>query len=131
VAVEPAWRFDMTRVCALALAALLLCTSPSASTDESPNPATVADLRCVVVGLISASHNSSGGALLTFYFLGRIDGREPPSFDVSQAMIVQINLMSTTELSSEAKRCGKELEGRALYMADMGKKLEDQSGQKK
>jgi hypothetical protein len=120
----------MTRVCALALAALSLGASLLARADESPSPATAADVRCVVVGLISANHNSNGGALLTFYFLGRIDDREPPFFDLSQAVLAQINLMSAADLSSEGKRCGKELEGRALYMADVAQKLEAQTKHK-
>jgi hypothetical protein len=117
----------MTRVCVLALAALSLGASLLARADEPLSPATAADVRCVVVGLISANHDSSGGALLTFYFLGRIDDREPTSFDLSKAVVAQINLMSAADLSSEGKRCGKELEGRALYMADVGQKLKDRT----
>ena len=67
---------NMTRICALALAAVFLGASLAASADESQSPTTVADVRCVVVGLISANHDSNGAALLTFYFLGRIDDRE-------------------------------------------------------
>jgi hypothetical protein len=121
----------MTRICALALAAVFLGATLAASADESQSPTTVADVRCVVVGLISANYDSNGAALLTFYFLGRIDDREPPSFDLSQAVLAQINVMSAADLSAEGRRCGKELEGRALYMADVAQKLKDQTAPKK
>jgi hypothetical protein len=119
----------MTRMCALALTALSLGASISTKADEPLSPATVADVRCVVVGSVAADDpaHASSAALLTLYFLGRIDGREPASFNLSQAMLAQIRLMSQEDLSAEGKRCGKELEGRAVYMTEVGKTLMEQS----
>ena len=71
--------------------------------------------------------NAHNAALVSLYYLGRIDGRESTAFDLSQAMRAQINLMSPADFNAEGKRCGKELEGRALYMADAGKKLTEQA----
>jgi hypothetical protein len=118
----------MTRPHRLSLVTILLVASAAASGGEPPSPATIADVRCVVVASIFASDaaNTQSAALLTFYFLGRIDGREPASFDLSRAMLAQLNLMSPADFSSEGKRCGKELEGRAVYMTDVGKALMDQ-----
>ena len=115
----------MARIFAWTLATLLLGASMSAQADQTLSPATIADVRCVVVASVFASDpsNASSAALLTFYFLGRIDGREPAPFNLSQAMLAQINLMSPADFSSEGKRCGKELEARAVYMADAGKAL--------
>jgi hypothetical protein len=109
----------------LMVAAALLATSAGVRADQAPAAATIADVRCVVVASIFASEpaNASSAALLTFYFLGRIDGRESPSFNLSQAMFAQLQLMSKDDLTAEGKRCGKELEGRAVYMTDVGKAL--------
>lgn len=118
----------MTRVSALALGAMFLTAAISVGADESLSAATIADVRCVVAASVSASQsdNASGAALLTFYFLGRLDSREPPSFDLSQAMLAQINLMSPADFSAEGKRCGKELEARAMYMIGVSKALTEQ-----
>jgi hypothetical protein len=123
----------MTRVCALTLVVLFLGASIPAGADETPSPATIADVRCVIVAWVSDNQavKTSNAALLGVYFLGRIDAREPSSFDLAQAMLAQINLMSTADLSAEGKRCGKELEGRAEYMVDVGKKLADQKTEQK
>jgi hypothetical protein len=45
-------------------------------------------------------------------------------------MVAQMSLMSATDFSAEGKRCGKELEGRGLYLADVGHKLTQLSEQK-
>jgi hypothetical protein len=118
----------MTRVFALAPGAIFLWVSIAAGAAEPLSPATIADVRCVVVASVSASEpaNAKGAALLTFYFLGRLDSREPPSFDLSQAMLAQINLMSPADFNAEGKRCGKELEARAEYMIEVSKALTEQ-----
>ena len=118
----------MTRVLASALGAVLLLTTVPAGADEFLSAATIADVRCVVVASVSASQpaNANGAALLTFYFLGRLDSREPSSFDLPQAMLAQINAMSAADFSAEGKRCGKELEARAMYIMDVSKVLTDQ-----
>ncbi len=118
----------MARVLALALGAIFLPAWISAGGGEPLSPATIADVRCVVVASVSASQpdNAKGAALLTFYFLGHLDSREPPSFDLARAMLAQINLMSPADFSAEGKRCGKELEARAEYMIDVGHALTEQ-----
>jgi hypothetical protein len=119
----------MKRLCVLATGVMYLGACATASADESMNPATVADVRCVVVGSVFANDpaNAQSAALLTMYFLGRIDGREPSGFDLAQAMRAQVTLMSPADFSAEGKRCGKELGARAVYLADVSKSLTDQA----
>jgi hypothetical protein len=123
----------MTGVFALVLAALFLGVSTTAGADESLSAATIADVRCVIVAWVSENQatNANNATLLGIYFLGRLDARESSSFDLVQAMLAQINVMSTADLGTEGKRCGNELEGRALYMADAGKKLTDEAAKQK
>jgi hypothetical protein len=123
----------MTRTFCLTLAALLAGTSPSAQAADNLSQATIADVRCIIVGSVMGSQeaNAHSAAVLALYFLGRIDGRESAAFDLSKAMLEQMNLMSTTDFSAEGKRCGKELEGRGLYLADVGHKLTQLSGEQK
>lgn len=121
----------MARIFRLALATLLVGAA-SATADESLNQATIADVRCIVVGTVMGSQesNAQSAAVLALYFLGRIDGRETSAFDLAKAMVTQMSLMTATDFSAEGKRCGKELEGRGLYLADVGHKLTQFSEQK-
>ena len=122
----------MARIFCLVLAALFVGQSPWANADEALSQATIADVRCIIVGSVLGSQeaNAQSGAVLALYFLGRIDGRETSAFDLSKAMVAQMSLMSATDFSAEGKRCGKELEGRGLYLADVGHKLTQLSEQK-
>lgn len=115
----------MARIFALALIAMLLGAPLAANADEALSQETIADVRCVIVASVMGNQESNvhNAALLALYFLGRIDGRDPPSFDLSKAMIAQLNLMSPTDFSAEGKRCGKELESRGLYLAEAGQNL--------
>ena len=123
----------MARIFLLALASLVLGVSPSVMADEGLSQATTADVRCVVVASVMGNQeaNAHSAALVALYFLGRIDAREPPSFDLSKAMLSQISLMTPTDFNSEGKRCGKELESRAMYLADAGQKLKQLSTEQK
>jgi hypothetical protein len=122
----------MARIFCLALVTLLVGGSASATADESSSQATINDVRCIVVGTVMGSQesNAQSAAVLALYFLGRIDGRETSAFDLAKAMVAQMSLMSATDFSAEGKRCGKELEGRGLYLADVGHKLTQLSEQK-
>lgn len=115
----------MARIFCLALTALFLTQAPRANADEALSQATIADVRCIIVGSVMGSQeaNAQSAAVLALYFLGRIDARETPGFDLSTAMIAQMHLMSRSDFSAEGKRCGKELEGRGLYLAEVGHKL--------
>jgi hypothetical protein len=72
-----------------------------------------ADVRCVVAFsalLKNPTYKDAAGAGL-FYFVGRLDGREP-SLDLSAAMTREIATMQTADYASEAQRCGAELKAR-------------------
>jgi hypothetical protein len=123
----------MARIFALALATVAMGALLPAKADEALSQVTTADVRCIIVASVMGNEeaNAHSAALLALYFLGRIDGREPPSFDLSKAMVAQISLMSTTDFNSEGKRCGKELEGRGTYLAEVGHKLTQLSTEQK
>jgi hypothetical protein len=123
----------MTRTFCLALAAVLVGAFPPSKAEEPLSQATIADVRCIVVGSMMGSEaaNAQNAAVLALYFLGRIDGRETSTFDLAKAMVAQISLMSAADFSAEGKRCGKELEGRGLYLADVGRQLTQLSSEQK
>ena len=116
-----------------ALVVVLLGASLAAKADETLSKETIADVRCVIVASVMGNQeaNAHSAALLALYFLGRIDGREPPSFDLAKAMIAQISVMAAGDFSDEGKRCGKEMEGRGLYLTEVGHQLTQLGGEKK
>jgi hypothetical protein len=115
----------MARIVALGLVVILLGASLAVKSDGALSQQTIADVRCVIVASVMGNQesNAHNAALLALYFFGRIDGREPSSFDLSKAMIAQLNLMSPTDFAAEGNRCGKELESRGGYLAEVGQNL--------
>ncbi len=115
----------MARMFIWAPVSLCLFLSLSARAEESQSEATTADVRCIIVASIMGNQeaNAHSAALLALYFMGRIDGREPPSFDLSKAIMDEIKAMAPADFNSEGKRCGKVLEGRGTYLAEVGHKL--------
>ncbi|HEV2272335.1 MAG TPA: hypothetical protein VGR92_23005 [Steroidobacteraceae bacterium] len=72
----------------------------------------VADADCVVVGLrmsqMTRPDQRAAGMLLTAYYLGRLQGREP-HFDVERLIKMQARSMSSAGFRANAARCGKSL----------------------
>jgi len=91
---------------------------------ESQDAETIADVRCVVVGIkIGGAINSpqqSAGAMLALYYIGRLEGRVPKP-DIEGLILSESSSMTTAEYTSEAKRCAAGLAGKAQQIAEIGK----------
>ncbi|HEV2531602.1 hypothetical protein [Phenylobacterium sp.] len=71
------------------------------------------DMRCVVAFsrlLQTPAYKDAAGAGM-FYYIGRLDGREP-GLDLAAAMRREIANMATADYTTEAQRCGAELKAR-------------------
>ena len=74
---------------------------------------TVTDLRCVVAfsALVNNPTYRDAAASGIFYFLGRVEGREP-SLDLAGALRDTRRGMQSGDFASEAQRCGAALKAR-------------------
>jgi hypothetical protein len=93
------------------------------ATSEAQDVATILDVRCMIVGMkISAAQNTtqqSQGILLSWYYIGRLDGRVP-KLDMKQLVIQETGKMTTSDYASEARRCGAELAERGRQVMQLG-----------
>lgn len=85
--------------------------------------ATIADVRCVVVGMqIFDSDNSAQqatGMSLSLYYIGRLNGRMP-QLDIEKLLVEEANKMTASESASEAKRCGAGISAIAEQISRVG-----------
>jgi hypothetical protein len=74
---------------------------------------TVSDIRCVVAfgALVSNPVYRDAAATGIFYFLGRVEGREP-NLDIADALKQTRKGMGSADLASEGQRCGAALKAR-------------------
>jgi hypothetical protein len=95
--------------------------------------ATVADLRCVAVGIRSAelpdSRQKSTGLLMALYFIGRLDGRDP-KLDLEALLSEQLSKMTAADFTAEAARCGSSLASKGAQITHVGQDLLKQLGAK-
>lgn len=109
-------------VLSILLAAVAICSVRA----EAQDAATIADIRCVIVGMqLSGMVNSpqqSSGILLTWYYIGRLDGRAP-KLEIEALLIAEANKITTSDYASETKRCGAGLTERGQQVAQIGKNL--------
>ena len=93
---------------------------------EAQEAVNIADIRCVVVGMkLSGMVNSpeqSRGILLTWYYLGRLDGRVP-QLDIESLLIKEGGKMTSADYAVEANRCGTSLEEMGQKITQIGKNL--------
>ena len=89
---------------------------------------TVADVRCLVVGLkmmqLSDASMQKAGYISFMYYVGRLDGRTP-SLDIEQSIIKELDHMTAPEFSAEAVRCGGGLTKKGEQLQRIGKDLAD------
>lgn len=94
---------------------------------------TVADIRCVAVGIRSAalpdSHQKSAGLLMALYFIGRLDGRDP-ALDLEARLREQLAKMTAADFTTEAARCGNTLSTKGAQITRLGQDLLKQLGGK-
>jgi hypothetical protein len=107
------------------VAALALMATPALARQT---PQAEADLRCFAAGLAMAGVDEdneellNGGTLLAFYFLGRLEGREP-GVDWITKGIVLVDAEGEELLAGDLPRCGRELEAKGTDMIARGEAL--------
>ncbi|KQW78687.1 hypothetical protein [Brevundimonas sp. Root1279] len=107
----------------LIFAALLVLTPPQDNLSGSRNAQTEADFRCFAAGLVMAEVSGddaemvNAGSMVAFYYLGRLEGREPSIDWVARG--VEVGTAKGEELLPELARCGEEF---AAKGEDMVKK---------
>ena len=106
-----------------AAAALSLITGGPAVAQQTPEAE--ADLRCFAAGLVLAGVTSedketaNAASLLAFYFLGRLEGREPGVDWITKGIQLG-NTEADTLLTVDLVRCGGELEAKGADMMTKG-----------
>lgn len=76
-----------------------------------------ADLRCVVAfaALIGNATYHDAATTGLFYYLGRLDGRDP-AFDLAGGLKQVRSAMQSSQYASEAQRCGAELKAKNDFL---------------
>jgi hypothetical protein len=106
---------------------ILLATLVVASArTEAQDAATIADVRCVVVGMqIYGSGDSTQqatGMWLSLYYIGQLHGRTP-QLDIENLIVEEANKMTASDSAAEAKRCGAGLSAIAEQISRIGNDL--------
>jgi hypothetical protein len=93
---------------------------------RAQNAETVADVRCVIVGMrmIEMTNQTyrASGMMATLYYIGRLDGRTP-NLNLENLIFKELKTMTAVDYSAEAKRCGIALTARGQEITKMGKDL--------
>lgn len=94
------------------LAAALLALSASVGSAQTPD-VTRMDLRCVLAlsALLQNPAYKDGAAAGLFYYVGKIDGRDP-AFDLAAGLRREASYMQASDWAKEAQRCGAEVKAR-------------------
>jgi hypothetical protein len=97
-------------------AILLACAvvgSVAAGAPARAEDLTVSDIRCVVAfgALVSNPQYRDAAATGIFYFLGRVEGREP-ALDIADAVKQTRRGMGQGDIANEGQRCGAQLKAR-------------------
>jgi len=91
-------------------------------------PETRNDIRCFVSAISALGGPSTANqsvALTAFYYLGRIDGRDP-ELDLETAIAREAKQMTQADMREESKRCGNTLTARGAVISAIGARLSDQ-----
>jgi hypothetical protein len=106
----------------LLLVALGCTSAPTRAQDAT----TTADVRCIIVGMrLAESVNcpqQSRGILLAWYYIGRLDGREPKS-DIESLLLAVTAKMSDSDYVSEQDRCEAALADNGKQIIRIGQRL--------
>ncbi|MDQ3124318.1 MAG: hypothetical protein M3Q74_01775 [Pseudomonadota bacterium] len=107
----------------IALAAAL-ALAPQQSLSGSSNALTEADFRCYAAGVVMAGVSGdneemlNAAGLIAFYYLGRLEGREPDVDWIEQG--IKVGNAQPDLLMAELARCGTEFEAKGKAMVDKG-----------
>ena len=87
---------------------------------------TVADVRCVVVGLrmiqMTMPQQRAAGMMLAMYYLGSLDGRASHA-DIGKLIEREVGKMNPAEFRASAARCGKALARKGKEIQQIGAAL--------
>jgi hypothetical protein len=117
----------------IVLAAILALWSSQAwshNAQGAPDPQeaeTIADIRCVIVGLVIASSDptkQAAATMLGLYYIGRIEGRAPTA-DLETLIEREAGVMTRADIASEGKRCGAILSAKGQELAKIGKDISE------
>jgi hypothetical protein len=94
---------------------------------------TVADARCVVIGLkiagmVDASRQSAG-TMLALYYIGRLEGRVP-ELEIEDLIVNEVQKMMPSEFDAETKRCGLGLSKKGLEITKIGNDVAERERRK-
>jgi hypothetical protein len=107
---------------------LAIAATPALSVgeDSSDGPST-ADVKCLVVGLAMSQSSNQGQAsaapLVSLYYLGKIDGRDP-NLDLERNLGQLSRSMTQADIRSAAARCSVELEKRSESLRAIAARLQ-------
>jgi hypothetical protein len=105
------------------LASILGLMATAAVAQDS---ATIADVRCVVVGMqiagAATSPQQSRGVFMTLYYIGRLDGRTP-KLDIERLIVAEANRMTSTDYASEGQRCEAGLTEKGQQITQIGRDM--------
>lgn len=107
---------------AVVMLTLIMSTSARAETPEMTH-----DLKCLALSFTIIQSNDAkvadAGKIATFYYLGRIDGRDP-TIDLADRFSQPDMQLSQEELQRLAMDCGKELSERGKALTETSRRLE-------
>lgn len=107
----------------LGAAAFLMLSSGASSAQEADM---AADVRCAAVGMKLGTSDDpkvkNSALMLTIYFLGKLDGRDP-HLDLESAFVREILHMTASDFASEQARCGQALAARGQTLVVLGQAL--------
>ena len=116
---------------ALAAAFVFLATGAASAQTISPDEATLADVRCLVIGFSLAGAGPTpearqAGNLISIYYVGRVHGRTP-DLDMGD-LLYQQSLQATPEsLEADRVRCGTEFQQVGRDLVDLGARMQARS----
>lgn len=112
------------------LGAFLLAAGGARAEDTAPGDggdAYRADMRCFVIATQMAASDQgtvkAAGMVAGFYWMGRLDGREPGA-NMEDRMMAELPKFDADSAKSEALRCGAELTQRGEAVTAMGKDIQ-------
>jgi hypothetical protein len=113
----------MSRRTALAFVALAVALAGTAAHAQSTLDS---DIKCMVVGgALNQSQDPKArtvSTLMIFYFLGRIDARDP-NLDLTTALKTRMQALKPADLQVEARRCSDQMNTRSQALQAVSAKL--------
>jgi hypothetical protein len=107
------------------LLAAVLALTPQASLSGSSDARTEADFRCYTAAIVMAgmageedTEALNAASVLAFYYLGRLEGREPNADWITKG--IHVGNAQPEQMLGELTRCGAEFEAKGREMVQKG-----------